>query len=62
MLQFRLFLLIFYLVIVYLVIFYFCYLLSWTVFVIFYLGLFLLSLVDNHYVDKTLVYKVVSYT
>ena len=26
------------------------------------LGLFLLSLVDNNYADKTLVYKVVSYT
>ena len=26
------------------------------------LGLFLLSLVDNNYADKTLVYKVTSYT
>ena len=46
---------------------YFCYLLSLLSFILDFsylseLGLFLLSLVDNHYADKTLVYKVVNYT
>ena len=41
-----------------------CYRLSLILFLIFHvpeLFLFLLSLEDNHYADKTLVYKVVSY-
>ena len=42
-----------------------CFVIFSFIFVIVYvseLGLFLLSLVDNSYADKTLVYKVVSYT
>ena len=38
------------------------YLLSFDIIYISELGLFLLSFVDNNYADKTLVYKVASYT
>ena len=38
------------------------YLLSFDIIYISELGLFLLSFIDNNYADKTLVYKVASYT